>query len=142
MSAKTKGKDTNITRKYIGSPYIQIMDEVSFNAGFGSPKYKNFSFGAGFGFNKYSPYSSWDSDGRNNKSKRFNINYFPNDQLQFSFGVDDSKEEEWLKWIDTNRLGSFTKNRRNINFGMTYLQGTRHESVSYTHLTLPTICSV
>ena len=127
MSAKTEGKDTNITRKYIGSPYIQIMDEVSFNAGFGSPKYKNFSFGAGFGFNKYSPYSSWDSDGRNNKSKRFNINYFPNDQLQFSFGVDDSKEEEWLKWIDTNRLGSFTKNRRNINFGMTYFQGTRHE---------------
>tara|TARA_X000000950_G_scaffold252874_1_gene315369 strand:- start:671 stop:1282 length:612 start_codon:yes stop_codon:yes gene_type:complete len=103
------------------------MDETSFNAGFGSPKYKKFSFGGGFGFNKYSPYSSWDSDGRNNKSKRFNINYFPNDQLQFSFGVDDSKEEEWLKWIDTNRLGSFTKKRRNINFGMTFFQGTRHE---------------
>ena len=127
MSAKTEGKNTNITRKYEGSPYIQIMDEMSFNAGFGSPKYKNFSFGAGLGFNKYSPYSSWDSDGRNNKSMRFNINYFPNDQLQFSFEIDDSKEEEWLKWIDTNRLGSFTKNRRNINFGMTFFKGTRHE---------------
>ena len=127
MSAKTKGKDTNITRKYEGSPYIEIMDEVGFNVGFESPKYKNISFGAGFGFNNYSPYSSWDSGGRNNRSKRFNINYFPNDTLQFSFGVDDSKEEEWLKWIDTNRLGSFTKNRRNINFGMTFFQGTRHE---------------
>ena len=127
MSAKTKGKDTNITRKYEGSPYIEIMDEVGFNVGFDSPKYKNISFGAGFGFNNYSPYSSWDSGGRNNRSKRFNINYFPNDTLQFSFGVDDSKEEEWLKWIDTNRLGSFTKNRRNINFGMTFFQGTRHE---------------
>ena len=127
MSVKTKGKNTNITRKYEGSPYIEIMDEVGFNVGFGSPKYKNISFGAGFGFNNYSPYSSWDSGGRNNRSKRFNINYFPNDTLQFSFGVDDSKEEEWLKWIDTNRLGSFTKNRRNINFGITFFQGTRHE---------------
>ena len=127
MSAKTKGKNTNITRKYEGSPYIEIMDEVGFNVGFGSPKYNNISFGAGFGFNNYSPYSSWDSGGRNNRSKRFNINYFPNDTLQFSFGVDDSKEEEWLKWIDTNRLGSFTKNRRNINFDITFFQGTRHE---------------
>ena len=64
----------------------------------------------------------------------YNQNISSND----SIATPDSKSGELIKWVRSLQQALTVE----VDHGFTNIQGRTNKSVSYTHLTLPTICSV
>ena len=127
MSIKNEGKNSTFTRKNEVAQYINVMNEKTINLDFDSPRYKKWSFGGDIGYSRAGAYPTWGSDGNKRNTYRFGVSYFPNEEFQLYLGSKKIKEQEWLKWVEANRLGAFTKSQRNLDFTMTFLRGNKHE---------------
>ena len=121
---RTSGKDYWTTRDSAAAPYINKPVNYGTMLQFMGPSTKFFNYVLQVNREKG---SQWFSELGLATNYMAMVNFSPRDNLSFSLMYHQSKEDDWLNWVEDNLLGTYTKNQRTTVASMNWFGGEKHE---------------
>jgi len=122
---RSSNKDFWITRDSPAAPYIDLPENYGTTVSFMGPSTKFFNYGVQIERGKGSQWAFSRLGFATNYMAMINIS--PKDNLSFSLMYHQSKEDDWLNWIEDNLLATYTKNQRTTVASMNWFGGDKHE---------------
>ena len=123
----TSGKNTTITRKNALYPFVKIRDKTSITLDSEAINYKYWTYDWRMTLEEGGAYKNWDSKGFSKKFFKLAGSVFPNDNLLFKLELRYKKEDEWLKWLDENKLAAYDLGQKTVSINMNWFKGNKHE---------------
>ena len=123
----TSGKNTTITRKNALYPFVKIRDKTSITLDSEAKNYKYWTYDWRMTLEEGGAYKNWDSEGLSKKFLKLAGSIFPNDNLLFKLELRYKKEDEWLKWLDENKLAAYDLGQKTVSINMNWFKGNKHE---------------
>ena len=124
---KTSGKNTTITRKNIDYPFVKEKGSLSFNLDYESPSFGNWEYDWRIGYEVADKYKFWKSEGYERKYIKVAASFYPTDNFRLYSSIRKREDDEWLNWIENNRLAVFDLTRNIISINMNWYRGSKHE---------------
>ena len=124
---KTSGKDTTITRKNTEYPYIKNKRSISFNLDYESPSFGSWEYDWRIGYETSDKYNSWESDGYERRFAKIAGSFYPLDNFRLGYSFRIREEDEWINWIEGNKLAAYDLKQRIISLNLNWYQGSKHE---------------
>ena len=124
---KTSGKDTTITRKNTEYPYIKNKRSISFNLDYESPSFGSWEYDWRIGYETSDKYNSWESDGYERRFAKIAGSFYPLDNFRLGYSFRIREEDEWINWIEGNKLAAYDLTQRIISLNLNWYQGSKHE---------------
>jgi len=122
---RSSNKDFWITRDSVTAPYIDLPENYGTTVSFMGPSTKLFNYALQIERGKGSQWAFSRLGFATNYMVK--INFSPKDNLSFSLMYHQSKEDDWLNWIEDNLLATYTKNQRTTVASMNWFGGDKHE---------------
>ena len=122
---RSSNKDFWITRGNAASPYINKPENYGTMLQFRGPSTKFFNYALQVERGKGAQWAFSALGFATNYMAMINIS--PKDNLNFSLEYYQSKEDDWLNWVEDDLLGIYTKNQRSTVVSMNWFGGDKHE---------------
>ena len=122
---RSSSKDFWITRGNAAAPYINKPENYGTMLQFRGPSTKFFNYALQVERGKGDQWAFSALGFATNYMAMINIS--PKDNLNFSLEYYQSKEDDWLNWVEDDLLGIYTKNQRSTVVSMNWFGGDKHE---------------
>tara|TARA_Y200000002_G_C22676627_1_gene662355 strand:+ start:604 stop:2886 length:2283 start_codon:yes stop_codon:yes gene_type:complete len=124
---KTSGKNTTITRKNVDFPFVKRNGSFSFNLDYESPSYGTWEYDWRIGYETADKYKTWSSEGYERRFAKIAGSLYPVEDFKLSWQFRVREEDEWLNWIDSNKLGVYDLTQKIISINANWFKGSKHE---------------
>ena len=124
---KTSGKNTTITRKNIDFPYVKKNGSFSFNLDYESPSYGTWEYDWRIGYETSNKYETWSSEGYERRFAKIAGSLYPIDDFKLGWQFRVREEDEWLNWIEGNKLAVYDLTQNIISINANWFRGSKHE---------------
>lgn len=124
---KTSGKDTTITRKNIIYPFVKNPGSFSFNLDYESPSYGFWEYDWRIGYETADKYKSWESNGYERRFAKIAGSFYPVDNFRLGYSFRLREEDEWLNWLEGNKLAVYDLTQNIISVNINWYKGSKHE---------------